>query len=124
MVRDSRIKDYLFSITASGPSTGSHYSDHVLNGEILEVQYRYGSQGATGSISLAFSGTTENFFIDLAASGAATQVRRPYATVSLNDGTLPNGSEVFPYVCNDKIVLKLGSALSGTTAVYVDVLYR
>lgn len=124
MVRDIRIKNYQFSITASGPSTGSHYSDHPINGEILAVHYVYGSQGATGSISLAFSGTGENFFVDLGASGALTQVRYPYVTALLNDGTIPNGSQVFPYVGNDTIVLKVGSALSGTTPVSVNVLYR
>lgn len=124
MVRDVRIKEYRFKETISATTTGSYVGSHTINGEILEVNYAYGSQGGTGSIFLTFATTGETFFKDLTASGAGTQVTRPYAYVYDNVGGVAVGSPVVPYITNDKLVLNVGSVLSGTTALSVNVLYR
>jgi hypothetical protein len=124
MVRENRIKEYRFSETISATTTGSYVGSHSINGEILEVNYSYGSQGGTGSIFLTFGETGETFMKDLTASGAGVQVTRPYAYINDNVGGVAVGSITTPYVANDRLVLNVGSVLSGATALSVNVLYR
>jgi len=62
MVRDSRIKNYTFSIanlTANASGTLSVYSDHPLNGTIHKIIYHNGNYAANGSLSVNISGAVE-----------------------------------------------------------------
>ena len=122
-MRESRIKEYRFSNTINATTTGSFVSDHSLNGEVLEVSWIYGSQGATGSLSLSFGETQEIFWKRNTASGVGIQTARPYVISEISTGSGANAGLV-PYVCNDKIILNCGSILSGTTPVNCIIRYR
>lgn len=125
MVRDVRVKEFRFSENINSTTTGSFVSDHNINGEILEVDLTYGSQGATGSVGLFFASNGEEFFRNNSASGTGVQVTRPRAFAQTTIGGIPGtGSEVTEFVTNDNIVLDVGAVLSGTTALQVNVRYR
>lgn len=125
MVRDTRIKEFRFSNVISGTHTGSFVSDQSINGEILEVDWTYGSQGATGSLNLTNATTAEELWKRNAASGTDVQVARPRAFEETVTGGDPStGSPVTPFIMHDHLVLNTGAILSGTTAVDVNVRYR
>lgn len=124
MVRDVRIKEVRFSEVISASNTGSFVSSSPINGEILEVDWAYGSQGV-GSIFLTFGATQEEFFRRDAASGAGTQVGRPYVSSQSTTGSIAGTFTTHvPFVTNDHIVLNTKAVLSGTTALSVNVRYR
>jgi hypothetical protein len=123
-MRDSRIKSYDFTpLVLSGTITNTQYSDHVINGEILSVNWKYGSQGSTGSISIFVSGTQEVFCSNIALSGTKQTVVRPRVLPQGFAGSVANASLV-PYVCNDKIGITATALLSGATNFTCSVLYR
>lgn len=121
MVRDVRIKEFRFSETISATTTGSFLADHVINGEILEVDWTYGSQG-TGSLFLTTT-TGEEFWRRDTASGTVTRFAYPRV---LSEGTTgsADGGILVPFVVNTPIVLNVKAALSGTTPLSVNVRYR
>jgi hypothetical protein len=124
-MRENRIKEFIFTpLTNSAAATSStEYTDHVINGEILEVSWKYGTQGATGSIALTFSGTQEVFCSNIALSGTKTMVVRPYVLPQASTGSASDAMLV-PYVCNDKVLLTTTALLSGTTPFTCSFKYR
>ena len=122
MVRDNRIKEYRFAaqtFSANGDDA-TVYSDYPLNGEILEVDWNF---NRTGSVHLTFSGTGEEFFRRNAPSGASVQVAQPRKFSESTTGSIANASHV-PFLANDKIVLNVLNAASGTQTLDVSVRYR
>lgn len=123
MVRDSRIKEAQFSVSAiSGAGSVTSNSDVNINGEILEVDW---STNRTGSIFLTFGATGEEFFRRNAPSGTGVQVTRPVAFQHLTTGGFASaGSPVTPFVTNDKVWLQYVGVASGASALSVNVRYR
>jgi hypothetical protein len=124
MVRSNRIKEYRFSETISASSTGSFVSSQPVNGEILEVDLIYGSQGV-GSAFLTTSNGTEFWRTD-AASGATTQHFYPRVLTQLSTGSISVAAGARPdkYVSNEHIVLNTKAILSGAAPFEVTVRYR
>ena len=54
MVRDIRIKEYIFAGRAQNATTINQYSDHSINGELLRVS---AANNFIGSVILKESGT-------------------------------------------------------------------
>jgi len=63
MVRENRIKTYTFNRTISATSTETITGDYPINGEILQVEWKYGV--GAGSIGLSFSGNGLEFFLGM-----------------------------------------------------------
>ena len=120
MVRDIRIKEYRFSETIDSATTNSIYSDEVINGKIMEVDYNF---NRAGSIFLNVSGTAETIYGTAAVSGTNTLIARPTAYNVDNTGTVTAGSQVQNYVMNDVLVLAISGAASGTQTLDVNVRY-
>ena len=122
MVRDSRIKDTIFSQTINAAATtGSAVTDEVVNGEILEVDWAF---NRTGSIFITNARTGEEYFRRNAPSGTGTQVTRPATfTQDGTTGSIANARHV-SYVNREPLVLNFAGAASGTQALTVHVRYR
>ena len=116
-MRDSRIKEYIFTpvSTSTAAVTGSEVTDHVINGTIHDVEFKYGAVGATGSITLNFLTSDIAFFSNIALSGAGTQIIKPGLRNQLSTGSGAGGI-ILPYTVNDKIVYNYTALLSGTSA--------
>lgn len=126
MPRDNRIKTLKFQATISATTTGvltfdSNFSNKVINGEILEVNW---SHNNTGSLFLTVSGTGEEVFRRNAPSGTGVQVTRPRAVLHDKDGAVAVGSPWTPYVVHDMILVNAAGMASGTQPLTVNVLYR
>lgn len=126
MVRENRIKNFSFSEAISATSTETFTGSYPINGEVLEVSYSYGSQGAAGSMFLTESGTGRELWKDLVASGAGVQYAYPrvYSQFTTGSQSVANGARLIPQLVNAPLILNTGSVLSGTTAVTVDIKYR
>jgi len=122
MVRDNRIKEYRFSPQTINSSGGdlTVYSDNPINGDILQVDWSF---NRTGSVWLTMSGTGEEFFRRNSASGASTRITNPRTFAQSTTGSI-GGAEHIPFIANDKIVLNVLNALSGTQTLDVNVRYR
>jgi hypothetical protein len=123
-MRPNRIKEYRWSQTISATSTEAFTSDQSINGEILEVDVKYGL--ATGSLFITTSGNSNEVWRANTASGAGTRTFYPRVLTQLSTGSVSvaGGARPTPYVCNAPLILNTGSILSGTTAVDVTVRYR
>lgn len=122
MVRENRIKEYKFDdMTFSATTTNTYYSDHPLNGELLSVEWSF---NRAGSMSLALSGTGEEFFRRNAPSGVAgIQFAYPRTFTQSTTGSIA-GADHTPFLMNSLVGLSLGSALSGTQALTCTLKYR
>lgn len=123
MVRSNRIKEYRFpDQTISAASSGlAIYSDEVINGEILEVEYKF-NQG--GSVAVSQSGTSREMWRRNSTSGASWGTSYPYVFSESTTGSIANANHV-PQVVRAPIVLTTGSLVSGTNATLsVNVKYR
>jgi|SRR3990167_5810694 len=113
MVRDIRIKSYLFP-EVSGDNIGSaitQYTDHVLNGELLRVD-TFGNY--TGSLILKQSGLNVPF-----VNGTVTSGPSNWQSFSFTNNT---GS----FMINSVLQFTISGLASGTVvkAGPVEVLYR
>lgn len=127
MVRSIRVKELVYPGDFSGTgtfdatTTETVFSNHPINGEILEVDWTF---NRAGSMFLSFSGTGEEFWRRNAPSGASTNITRPYVfTEEVATGSIANAQHV-PFVANDVIAFDVGSALSGTQALTFTIRYR
>jgi len=126
-VRGNRVKEYRFSETLSSTTTGSFVSDHVINGEILEVDMSY--VGTSGSVFMTDAGNARTLWTVLDASGATAVGIRTYyprALTQLSTGSISvaAGAETVPFNVHDKLVLNAGSMLSGANPLDITVRYR
>lgn len=113
MVRDNRIKEYRFAQQSFNAATVSTlYTDHSINGEVLEVAWN--QQGTAGSIALSESGTGFEFFRRNNGSGTAWQQAIPRQFTESTTGSIANASHV-SFNANTPLVLSIGSMASGTT---------
>lgn len=122
MVRDNRIKEFIFSpqtYSANGADS-TIYSDYPLNGEILEVDWAF---NRTGSVFLTMSGTGEELFRRNAPSGPGVQITAPRKFSQSTTGSIAGASHT-NFIVNDKIVLNVLNAASGTQTLDVKVRYR
>ena len=122
MVRDNRVKEFIFTSQTfdTNGDDATVYSDYPLNGDILEVDWAF---NRTGSVWLTISGTGEEFFRRNAPSGTGIQVGAPRKFSESTTGSIANASHI-PFVCNDKVVLNVLNAASGTQTLDVKVRYR
>ena len=115
MVRDIRIKSYIFApsgVNANNVgSATSIFTDHVLNGELLRVD---SFSNYTGSLILRQSGLTSAFTNFTATSGTSK-----WESFSLSNTT---GS----FVTNSVLQLIISGLASGTSTLFgpIEVLYR
>ena len=122
MVRGNRIKEFRFSpqtISANG-TVNDVYTDHVINGEVLGVEWSF---NRTGSITLSVSGTGFTVFQRVAPSGTGWQSSQPRVFSQGVTGSIA-GAEHVPFVVNEPLRLLTGSSASGTQALSVVVKYR
>ena len=122
MTRENRIKEFRFTsqtFNAAGDDL-TLYSDYPLNGDILEVDWAF---NRTGSIWLTMSGTGEEVFRRNAPSGTGIQVANPRKFTESTAGSIA-GALAVPFIVNDKIVLNVLNAASGTQTLDVNVRYR
>jgi len=120
MVRENRIKEYIFNQTFSAATVNTYYSDYPLNGEILSVDVNYNN---VGSVSLQLSGTAVEFYSSLLASGTNWSHSQPREFSSSTTGSIANAEHV-PFVVHEPIAIVVGSMSSGTTPLQVVVRYR
>lgn len=111
MVRDVRIKEYIFPVAVGNATTITQTSNHSLNGEILKV---VALGNFTGSVILKDG------------DGAMT-----FTNFSVASGTNVYGVQTFTnttgsFVVNGPITLTVGSLVSGTGVTFgpISVLYR
>ena len=111
MVRDTRIKDYIFPQTVGNATTITQYTDHVLNGEVLRVN---AFANFTGSVIIKESGTALSFCNYTVTSGT-----NAWSNFNFSNTT---GS----FCVNNNLYLTVGSLASGTGVVFgpVVVYYR
>jgi hypothetical protein len=110
MVRDCRIKEYIFPVAAGNATTVTQASSHSLNGEVLKV---IATSNFTGSVIIKdIYGTAFTNFTSTSGTGV-------YTPLSLTNTT---GS----FVVNGPISLTVGSLASGTAVTFgpVSVYYR
>lgn len=111
MVRDIRIKEYIFPQGAGSATTMQQYTDHSINGELLRV---IAQSNFTGSVILQESGTGNTFCNYTSTSGT-----NAFGNFNF---TVTTGS----FTTNGPILLTVGSLASGTAVLYgpIKVLYR
>lgn len=117
MLRENRIKEYIFSVTtpASGSNLSAIYSEFPLNGELLKVEWK---TNTTGSIWMAISGTGEEFFRNNTPSGTAFSVVYPIVL-----GYTGSPYSVVKREINDKIYVQ-GQGFDGGSVSHMVVKYR
>jgi hypothetical protein len=138
MVRENRIKDYVFpaeSLTGNA-TTGRFdvYSDHVVNGKLQAVYWKAGNISKTGSIQVMVSGMGNESTILTMTSGTATGhnleedwVVFPRATTVTTSAIPTSGGGYIDYaeIWLNSIIRIIGSGVgtgsvaSGLTLVYI-----
>lgn len=124
MVRDLRIKEYRFPRqTFSADTVDTIYTDHSINGEILQVDWD--QQVTNGSIVLSISGApSTEFFRRNAGSGASWQSAFPRVFSESVTGSIANAGHV-PFVVASPVGLSIGSMTSGASATnYLDLVIK
>ena len=132
MVRDIRIKEYTFNVgSLTAPTTGLFdvYSDHSLNGTIVNISAGSNTYTNTGSLLFFQSGTAnginnQDLILQLRA-GSRIQTFYPIQVGHyLTSVTTSAGSTAFvPFVINGPLRL-VGSALGdGTSGLGITVRY-
>lgn len=125
MVRDNRIKSFIFPAFTVTGSTFSSMTDHVLNGEILKLQFT--NITSPGSIWLAESGNgIELFKKNNLTSGLANFEVYPFDYGVDSVGTTGSPVIAIPKVTNNILVLAGSGFTSGTSKVFgpVELFYR
>lgn len=130
MVRDNRVKDYIFSQSNLTVATGSNidvYSDHILNGVIQSVGWKAGNVAATGSIIINVSGMNDESNILVMSSGTTTghHLEEDWVvfprTTTVSTSSIPisgaNGYNEFGMIPVNSIIRVVGSGL-GVTDTY------
>ena len=126
MVRDNRIKEFVFSSGATARQIDIDsgevelYSDFPLNGEILSIEYRL---AASGNLVLMESGLSDTYSNITAKSGTSFNV--DYVRIQTKDTAGANiaNDYVTPVINAPLKVTISGTNISGTTA-GVQVRYR
>lgn len=113
MVRDIRVKEYIFPAVA-GAGSPILYTDHVINGDLLRVR---SAGNFTGSIQVYESGTIlyASKIVDVSVVSGTTS----YPTLPLSNST---GS----FSVNTQLMFMISGAGSGTANIFgpVTVYYR
>lgn len=102
MVRDIRIKEYIFS-QFNADNVGSKltaYTNHVLNGEILRIE---SLSNYTGSLIVQQSGTFAVTFLNGTTASGTSKVE-----------SYPFSNAVGSFVTNDIVTLMVSGLASGT----------
>lgn len=132
MVRDLRIKDYVFNIgSLTSASTGllDVYSDHTINGQIQSIAVGSNTYTNTGSLLIYISGTDNSVQRDLILRlRVGSMMTTFYPNVNPIDSQMALGSATtaispFQYISNAPIRIVgsgLGNAASG---LYLQVRY-
>lgn len=115
MVYGERIKEYRFpTVTFSAgqdTSTNTVYTEHSINGEILEIDWK---TNTAGSIYVTLSGTGYEVFRRNAPSGAGWQQTFPRTFTQASTGSIA-GAFHAPWVANEPLTVNCATA-SGQTA--------
>ena len=124
MVRENRIKEVridnkIFSATTT--SAIAFDDNSSINGEILEVQWNF---ARAGSMWLTVSGNGQQVWRNNAPSGASNQWAVPARIETSATGSIAGPFQTTPFIANAPLILNVGSALSGTTALNMVVRYR
>jgi len=127
MVRESRIKEYIFpSFTVTGSTQAVVYSDHTINGEILKVRVQ--SPSSPGSLWVGESGGITFFRQNNVASGPSTLEWYPTVVTTQGDsvGGVQVGSPVTLSIVNSPIYYAGSGFTSGTGTTFgpITVFYR
>ena len=126
MVRENRVKDYVFpSFTVSGSVISSTFSDNPINGELLKV--RVENVSSPGSLWIAESGANVVFYKkNNFTSGLATDDYYPFVYGADNTGTTGSPQSVVNRVANNVIWLAGSGFTSGTGTIFgpITVFYR
>lgn len=127
MVRDIRIKEYIFpSFAVAGSVRAEQYSDHTLNGEIIKVRIA-GGIASPGSFWFGESGGTTFFRQNNVTSGLSNVEYYPLRVAVAGDGVggVTVGSFCVPSVVNGPIYYAASGLTSGTGALGpITVYYR
>lgn len=124
MVRDNRIKEYIFpAFAVNGSNIGPTYSDHVLNGELIKI--RVEGINSPGSLIILESGTAiEHWRRNGVTSGLA--VFEVYPAVFQVDSTNTSiGSPNFAVsrIVNNQMAIVGSGFTSGTAKTFGPVTY-
>ena len=124
MVRENRIKEVRFTqqqLTAASSGL-SVYTEHPINGEILQVEHKFNQNGSLAITPSGLSG--QEIWRRNASSGTNFQVGYPAYFTESTTGSIAN-AEHRPFIVNDVLQLTTGSLVSGTAATLdVTVKYR
>lgn len=127
MVRDSRIKEYMYPAFAlNGSNQGPFYTDHVLNGEI--IKFRVANCSSSGNLILSESGMPGlNIWAGSFASGTAAGFEVYPFVYGVNPTNITGSPWNFYMRSTNNILTLTGSAFSsgtGRTFGPVTIYYR
>lgn len=121
MVRDNRIKEKRFSVTADSATTETIFTPDSVNGEILDVQWAF---NRAGSIALSFSGTGIEFFRRNVPSGAGWQTTPPRQLTQSVTGSVIDAEVNANFNAHEPLALDVTGLASGTQILNLNVRYR
>ena len=125
MVRENRVKEYIFSSVTVNGSTFKTYTDHVLNGEILKVRVQ--GISSPGSLSIIESGTNiEIWKRNNITSGLSTFENYPFI-YGVDNTNVTGSPQVFLNQITNNILYISGAGFtSGTGTIFgpITLYYR
>ena len=122
MVRDNRVKQYIFPLTQVNAANKGLFSEHVINGEINDITFT--GMASAGSYYFTESGLGTNILSNSVASGTSTSIVYPRAFTNILVGGTTGSPEPAPIIVNGPIQFIASGLTSGTNNVIGPIYVR